>query len=69
MVREFFGVAWGSRFGGGNGSTAGGSGGQSGTCATRSRQDWRSAGDIRDQRSAFFKNSARSAALMPANLA
>jgi hypothetical protein len=47
----------------------GGSGGQGGTCATRSRQVWRSSGDICDQRSAFFKNSARSVGLMPANFA
>ena len=59
------------RGGGGVGGmmSAFGSGGQTGTCATRSRQAWRSWGGICDQRSAFLRNSARSAGLMPANFA
>lgn len=35
----------------------GGNGGHWGTCATKSRQAWRWAGDIFDQCSAFFKKS------------
>ena len=60
------GGAWGISFG-----RAGivGVGGHCGTCATRSRHVWRSFGDICDHFSAFFKNSARSASLMPANFA
>src|SRR5260221_490567 len=45
-----------------------GNGGQRGTCVTRSRQAWRSFGGICDQRSASFRNCARSAGLKPANL-
>ena len=66
LARGIFGVMCGIKFAG---TVACGIGGIIGMCATRSRQDWRSFGDICDQRSAFFKNSARSGPLMPANFA
>ena len=52
---------------GGGATRVFGSGGMTGAGLTSSRQACRSAGDICDHRSAFFKNSCRSAGLIVAN--